>query len=140
MMLDNYIPLILPIVWAIVATIVALTLYRTSQAVFEQEDIRETSRRKLRLVGSVVIAALVFWGLAHYTPMENYSKLDKGQVRIDRALLLAHQIRVRDLNVSNEDLFGCASITAVRECSSHLDELRTRSKELQESADDLYKP
>ncbi len=56
--------LFIPVIWAIVSALIGLILYKSSKAFFTLNH----SNRQIRLVGSVVIAALAFWGIKNATP------------------------------------------------------------------------
>jgi hypothetical protein len=78
---------LLPILWAIVSTVIALLLYKTSKAVFVSNETRNvkqnTVRKRLSLAGSVVIAGLAFLGMKNATPVENIT--EPGTDRISKA-------------------------------------------------------
>src|SRR5260370_25129251 len=87
---------VLPCLWALLATVIAVSLYKTSSALFEETQ----GKRRIRLTGSVTIAALAFYGLKWATPdmpkvqpgMQTVSTVDLKRsydvaVSLDRAAL-----------------------------------------------------
>lgn len=65
--LMEFLRLGLPVLWLLVATGVAMLLYKTSEALFEEERRGEAATRRIRLVGSATIAAFAFVGLMYAT-------------------------------------------------------------------------
>ncbi|MCF6368345.1 hypothetical protein [Rhizobium halophilum] len=112
----DLLPVFLPVIWLLVATIVALILYRTSETLFEERAAKSTQGRRVRLTGSVVIAALAFYGLKTST---STAALDvrTGYLPVNevRANLLAQKLATAasQLHIANE----CAGHPAVvRDC------------------------
>ena len=58
---------LLPIVWAVVATMIGVVLYKSSQAVVESSRQSAKTKQRIRLAGSVAIAAVAFWGMFYAT-------------------------------------------------------------------------
>jgi type VI protein secretion system component VasK len=80
----DVVPLLAPLVWAGVSVCVALVLYKTSGSFFEREGGESGGKIRLRLTGSIVIAACVFFALWKVTP--------------EAALDTAHQRDAQNLN------------------------------------------
>ena len=82
--------LLLPVIWALVATGIGLVLYRSSRALFSSQESSATAK-KIRLTGSVVIAALFFLLIRQATPSGNLTSIPKGSVILsaDRAAQLS---------------------------------------------------
>lgn len=118
----------LPILWTIVSTIVSLILYKSSSAFFESKRSREGETRRIRLVGSIVIAALVFLALWRATPAVKPTPLEAFRPRIEEVGERAENVRQR-LNL----LKACAAMTAVSQCARELDALDTAVADLDAS-------
>lgn len=120
-MLFPYLRFLLPVLWIVVATVVALLLYRTSSAMVEQVVVRKASQKKIRLVGSVAIALVVFVLLWRSTP--------STEMRPDDRLLGAPD--VRRLNEAKQEydlawnrLEACSQLTVIAQCAAEMAEAR----------------
>ena len=84
----SYITLMLPVIWAVVATGIGLLLYKSSRAVFEDSAQRQGLRnRRIRLTGSIVIAAIAFLGMERSTPRERLYELPVGSLIVQRSAI-----------------------------------------------------
>jgi hypothetical protein len=63
-----YLSYLLPILWIAASTVVALALYRTSRALVEHTSPSGSGSKRVRLVGSIAIAVVVFILLWRATP------------------------------------------------------------------------
>jgi hypothetical protein len=116
----DMITLVLPVIWAIVATIIGIVLYRTSSALFHSVERSKTRTRTIRLTGSVAIAAFAFFAMKLATPTERLRTTNTvvaSQIgEIERATLEAQAA------LTNDDPSTCraaltritAATTAVR--------------------------
>ena len=137
--------LLLPIVWAIVATVVGLILYKTSRAFIQDTSVEATGRpskeaefksekrRRIRLTGSIAIATVTFAGLWYATvnlvdsrTEQVLQEFERNAVEIDRRLLSA-QAAISSGNdlTARADLEGLQqanrrSLDAVRELKRSL--------------------
>lgn len=64
----DYLLYLFPLLWIAAATIVALLLYKTSEALVEHRSGAEGDKKRVRLVGSVAIAVVIFFLLWKATP------------------------------------------------------------------------
>jgi hypothetical protein len=124
--MDRYIVIVLPIAWAIISTVIALLLYRTSDAFFEQQVPDEKGRRRIKLVGSIVIAGVVFLGLAKFTDMSQFSEIAANQQRVSRAALIEHRQAMTSLRNTYEELRGCIAIARKDQCDNEMEKLAAR--------------
>lgn len=136
----DYLITLLPVLWAIVSTAIALILYRTSEGLFEQRGTNKSTTRRIRLTGSVVIAALAFVGMAKTTP-QHVMTIDPG----DAAILPLSEVRLlRDRIAVLEDQFielkGCVNVKGAENCVSQLDALTAAMGNVKESASHLSPP
>ncbi|ESZ56002.1 hypothetical protein X727_33005 [Mesorhizobium sp. L103C119B0] len=107
--------LLLPVFWAVVSTGVGVILYRTSSALFESKQLKDGTTRRLRLAGSVTIAALAFLGMWYATPRESLQPNLNGYAQykveaINRIADLAQQINDKAVDLSaclNEPQSDC---------------------------------
>lgn len=116
-----YLRYLLPIFWIVIATIVALLLYRTSTAVVEQVVHEEKARKRVRLVGSVAIAVVVFVLLWRTTPSLNVGPQDRILVAADVRRLESAK---HDYDLALSRLDACSRITVVAQCASQLADAR----------------
>jgi hypothetical protein len=132
--------LLLPVIWAIVSTAIGLILYRTSSAFFEDTQQTQGSKRKIRIVGSICIAALAYIGLWRATP----TSLQVG-VPLDSQL-----VRQVDIHAAGESiqeaaaavtrLEGCATIAPPVQCRREIDLVSDRVAQAQRKLDALSRP
>jgi hypothetical protein len=116
-----YLRYVLPIFWIVIATIVALLLYRTSSAVVENVVHEEKAQKRVRLVGSVAIAVVVFVLLWRATPSVNVAPDDRI-VEAAELRRLASAKQEYDLALNRLD--ACSRITVVAQCGAELTEMR----------------
>lgn len=83
----EYLTLLLPILWAIVATSIGLLLYKSSKAVIEDLIVDEGRRSKIRLTGSFAIAILAFFAMKSATPENRLQGIPPGYVAIEKSIL-----------------------------------------------------
>ncbi len=117
-----YLRYVLPIFWIVIATIVALLLYRTSSAVVENVVHEEKAQKRVRLVGSVAIAVVVFVLLWRATPSVNVAPDDRI-VEAAELRRLASAKQEYDLALNRLD--ACSRITVVAQCGAELTEMRS---------------
>jgi hypothetical protein len=106
----------IPVIWAIVSTLIGLVLYKTSEAFFETRHRQDRNSRTIRLVGSAAIAGFAFFGLKWSTPeymLRGYSH--------DHLSILLDETRSALVNLE-----GCASISPPSECKPDISALRQR--------------
>ena len=119
--MHRYLPVLLPIIWAVVATLVALALYKTSKAFFEGRSANDGGQvRRIRLVGSVVIAAVTFGALWRVTPVQDIRNLDPTS-RVEREYLAELEEAARALRIEKDRLEACRSMTELSQCASQVD-------------------
>ncbi|WP_322418910.1 hypothetical protein [Mesorhizobium huakuii] len=118
--------LILPIIWALTATAIGLVLYRSSSAFFEQKRNKDGETRRIRLVGSVVIASIAFFGLQHVTPDSSLTGVPPDSILISKFELTEIQEAAEQANAAMGDLLGCAAITTPSQCKAEMDVVRDR--------------
>lgn len=92
--------LLLPVIWAAAATGIGALLYRSSRALFESSRVTQRGQRRIRLTGSVVIAALAFYGMRAATPSARLQSIPENATVIDRPSMDA----IRNLVVRSDRL------------------------------------
>jgi hypothetical protein len=123
---DFYFRALLPILWAAISTVIALLLYRTSSAFFEQEAKAADGTRRIRLVGSVVIAAVVFVGLWRVTPAAVLTGAGRDQVAFGAQELRDLQATTGVMGDAVTRLEACDATQAVGgDCAEALHVVRT---------------
>jgi hypothetical protein len=119
--------LLLPILWALIATVVGLLLYKTSEALFESKQKDETGTKRLRLLGSVTIAALAFYGMKYATPSERLRAapiIPEGSIVLKRNdVENLHGLTVK-LDRSSLDLQGCLTTLDAADCREKIVEVQ----------------
>lgn len=117
----DLVTLLLPVLWAIISAAIAMMLYRTSEALFESVEKSKTRTRRIRLAGSVAIAALAFYGMSKYTPSSRLTWDTRGLVaglnEIDRAAL---------------DAQGALAVNDIQSCGSALRRLQHAATQLRQ--------
>ena len=135
--MEFYLKTRLPVVWAIVATVIALTLYRTSAALFDGTRRSSTETKRLRLAGSVVIAALAFLGMKLATPSANLKEISEGTVLVRGELIGDVRDAVEDLSAATDALEGCHLIAAAGQCSAELQQIKDRAGRVRSTTERL---
>jgi hypothetical protein len=120
----EYFLYILPVIWALTSTLVALLLYRSSKAFFSQTESVQGRTRRVRLVGSIVIAAVVFLGLRSASPSRDVSPDDTVLHRAEFNALMG---ALADLRSASDALEVCLNMTAVSECREQVETLRAQA-------------
>jgi hypothetical protein len=129
----SYFPVLIPIVWAIVATGLGLLLFRSSEAVFERVQKSKSTKTKLRLVGSVTITAVVFYGLQRATPPEWLNRVPTGMQLVQSQDLAALRTAAYDADNLALEVQACI-VTGSGDCSPKLEAMRQRSHSAAEIA------
>lgn len=130
MITDRHIALAMPIIWMLVAGALALVLYKSSGAAFEQTIKTGEDARKLRLFGSVVIAIVLFILLAHYSPTRTIDEMAAGQARVNVLDIQRLDNELTRLNVASDELVTCVAISTVQECKHKLNGMQGRLSDL----------
>lgn len=131
-MLRDYVVLLLPVAWAVIATLIGIVLYRSSEAVFENFTGSNGAKRSLRLTGSVVIAALAFYGIKVSTPAQNLVAANPGMAQVPVAEV---RLAISKANENVNDLVvleSCLELDQSGKCRDQLTVLQNRARELQQ--------
>jgi hypothetical protein len=130
----EYIKLFLPIGWVVVSAFVGVLLYRTSDALYESLSKSEASRKRLKLTGSIVIAAVTFLGIYYVTPRGALDPRPAGMqyvpvVEVQRLLDAVTAVQDQALALS-----ACLSINASRDCSGQVQDIQSSAAVLEREA------
>ena len=119
------ITLFLPVCWAVVSTIIALVLYKSSEAFFESNNKTKGKQRKIRIVGSVTIAAVAFFGMQYATPKERLKQLPKGSIILQQYdIRKLHELSV-NIDRNSLELLGCSTTaTTITPCKININKIR----------------
>lgn len=139
-MMERYVIIALPIIWAVVSTVIALILYKSSDALFEQRFPVKSERRRVKLVGSIVIAAIVFLGLAKFTDLSPFSDISKNQRRVLVSTLGEHRHNLVVLRNAYEEMNGCVSVTTADQCEQYMIKLEAGLEGVERSFNDVDPP
>jgi hypothetical protein len=124
----EYLITLLPVVWALVATLIAMILYRTSSGLFEQRVQKQTVTRRVRMTGSIFIAALAFVGLAKSTPPNVMTIESRDLVKVPVSEVRMLRDRVHYLENQLVELEGCAAIKGPQNCAEQMEGMRTATR------------
>jgi len=136
---EELIRLLLPIIWAIASTLIGLILYKTSSAFFEEFRQKEGSKRKIRLMGSVVIAALTYLALWQSTPSSLQLGVPDDSMIVRRTDIVAASEDVKEAAAAIIHLVGCTEITSAAQCAREIELVSDRISEADRKLDSLLK-
>lgn len=136
---EELIRLLLPVIWAIVSTLIGLILYKTSSAFFEESRQNEGFKRKMRLMGSVVIAALTYLALWQSTPTALQLGVPDDSMIVRRADIAASSEDVKEAAAAIIHLVGCTEITSAAQCASEIELVSDRISNADRKLDSLLK-
>jgi hypothetical protein len=130
--------LLLPVLWASLATIIGLVLYKSSEALFEQENVKDSSTRRIRLVGSVVIAGAAFGAMYWATPRSSLELKQKdakcaSSSRVDRLTQDWTDLRQKVL-----DLQACLASQEIQTCQAKSQDLQANVTRVENAIQNLY--
>jgi azurin len=119
--------LVLPILWAIVAAVIGLALYRSSAALFDSATTNASTKRRIRLTGSVAIAGFAFFAMRSATPRE---RLD-----MSHNLVLS---QANEIDRATMDAMGALASNDVISCKAALSRIPAATAAIREQfkADD----
>src|SRR5664279_2871828 len=115
---------VIPVIWAFVSAGLALLLYRTSSGLFEQQIKDEKQGRRIRLVGSIVLAGAIFGALKWATPDSLVTGQPSGSVLLSKKSLSSSRGALQETRNALDKLKACASISPPQECRAEMDILR----------------
>jgi len=118
---------LLPVLWIMAATVVALLLYRTSRALVEHSSTGPGGTRRVRLVGSIAIAVVVFLLLWKVTPS---LVPDPATIRLTPAQERALNERRVALIQAWARYRACIDMPAVRSCPEQQGEMDSSVRQL----------
>ncbi|MHC8349762.1 hypothetical protein ACYZT7_10365 [Pseudomonas sp. RT4P38] len=121
--------LLLPVAWALVSAAIGVFLYKSSNALFEQLDVSQGKKRTFRLTGSILIAAITFYGIKTSTPSQNLITNNPGMIQIPLTDLRALE---SNSNENKDDLLlleSCLELDQSGNCRDQLTRLQARLEE-----------
>jgi hypothetical protein len=133
----EYIKLFLPIGWVVVSSVVGVLLYRTSDAFFDSLSKDDTSRKRLKLTGSIVIAAVTFFGIYYVTPRGALDPMPSGMQYVSTVALQRFTDNVGAVQDKMLSLSGCLSISPPKDCAGQLQDVQSSVGSLEQSANHL---
>lgn len=136
---EELIRLLLPVIWAVVSTLIGLILYKTSSAFFEESHQREGFKRKIRLMGSVVIAALTYLALWQSTPSSLQLGVPDDSITVRSTDIAAASEDVKEAAAAIIHLVGCTEITSAAQCVREIELVSDRISEADRKLDSLLK-
>jgi hypothetical protein len=115
---------VIPISWAIVSAFLALLLYRTSSALFHQSIADKQEVRSVRLVGSIVIAGVIFGALKWATPEDLLRNTSADFKVISVSSVNAAYSASETAKNSLDKELACVAISPPQECRAEIENLR----------------
>ena len=131
--------LLLPVLWAVIAMLIGLALYKTSKAFFESQSKNTSASRTLRLTGSVTIAALAFYGMKWATPPQRLQAIPDGAIVIKSNDLGKLYDLSTDLDRASIQLEGCTSTLSVADCKEEIRKVRNQTVSMNETLERILK-
>jgi hypothetical protein len=129
----DWLTLLLPVLWAVIATLIGLALYKTSKALFESQKSNTTASRRIRLTGSVTIAALAFYGMKWATPPQRLQAIPEGAIVVKANDLGKLYDLSTELDRSSIQLEGCTSTLSVADCKEEIRRVRNQTVSMNET-------
>jgi hypothetical protein len=130
--MTDHLTLMLPIIWAITSTLIGMLLYRSSNALFEQESVDKQRTRRIRLAGSVVIAVVAFIGMQRATPKERLGGIHADSVCIPDTRMLELERIIRDIDRLKLEIDGCFASEDYALCTTRLQTMHTAITDLRQ--------
>lgn len=127
--MKEFIPVLLPIIWAIVATIIGLILYRSSEAFFEQSRSGDGNKRRIRIVGSITISALVYLGLWNATPESAAAGFGSEVFVISKNDFNSAITILNEATAAISRIEACTTVTSLSGCGNEISTARNRHDE-----------
>jgi hypothetical protein len=124
---STYVLYVLPVLWIAAATVVALLLYRTSEALVEQNSGAQGGGRRVRLVGSVAIAVVVFVLLWRASPPLVPRSSDVVLTRVQEGQLNARRVAVVQTWARFQT---CLDLPSVERCPEQQSDVDTAIRQL----------
>jgi len=121
--------LFVPVVWALTGTILGFIFYRSSSVFFEQTQREVWSVRRVRLVGSICITALVYLGFWTAAPGALQIGISEDAIWIRKVEIQRAIEALEEANASVSSLNACVAISSPTQCRSELDSVRTRIRD-----------
>ena len=135
----NYITLLLPIIWAVISAIIALLLYKTSDAFFDSTKLKGDKRYKIRVVGSILIAGAVFYALKVSTPEARLEAIDPEIRLVEKLTLKQLDNEIYGIDRISLELSGCIAVNDSIQCKKRIEELRIKISVIKKKIKTLIK-
>lgn len=100
----EYLLILLPIGCALVATLIAMILCKTSYGLFAERVQKKSATCRIRLILSAVIASVAFLGMAKSTPervmvVDNKDEVNVQRLDIRRVAIAFARLKINSLNL-----------------------------------------
>lgn len=117
--------LILPVVWGILAAVIALLLYKSSKSLIEGLSIPGMPAKSVRIAGSAAIFVIAFFLLQNATAGDG--------VLVPKAKFGEMRDSVARLDGATVDLAGCAAIDdTLSLCAQHVKAVRLEAQKVRQ--------
>jgi len=120
--MNAYFWALLSTVWALVATVIGLLLYRSSKAFFELNNTTPKRSQTIRAAGSIVIAGIAFFAMQRAAPSWIISESPNG-VMISHANFADLRSATRRMDNTVLELKACLSIGNTQKSGAQLSDL-----------------
>jgi hypothetical protein len=116
--------LLLPAVWALIASGIGLLLFKSSEAVFESVERANKRTKRLRLAGSVLIAVFAFWGMKGATPAGRLRGREEGTIPVPISKVEESFDVATRLDRATLELSGCIERSSCSLCRNDAEQVR----------------
>lgn len=132
--------LLLPVMWALVATAIGLLLYKTSRATIDGSHLSDSNKVRVRFLGSVAIAALAFFAMKWATPESSRRTNFEGLTYVAPGSLEQLQRETLALQRTQQRLAACLAGGDAAACLRQLEEATSAGDAVSRSVEGLVAP
>lgn len=137
--MERTIILLLPVTWAAIAAVIGLMLYKSSEAIFENLQVKSGQKKTFRVAGSALIAGLAFYLIREATPVQNLYLDSRGIVSVSTESLKYVRGSLDDMSKALIESEACMELDQVGGCKSKISDVQRKSRNLRDKIDDILK-
>jgi hypothetical protein len=136
-MTQELLSLVLPVLWALIGTLIGLLLYRSSSAFFSSTQKTQKGTRAIRLTGSIAIAAIAFYGMKAATPPERLLGARQGTVLVPEYKVNELAEFITQLDRTALEVQACVATIVDETCKEKTQSLKNEASTMQAKIADL---